>query len=195
MPLTRKIANLARGSIMQTSELRLTSREANPAPAITESGQVPICRPGDRGRLWINGNDARGGHWRPCVVLCVLADVALVEYSYPEHDLAPPRTALAFIDAFRLWHKTGPTRAETAHPRARLDYSEGKRFIRIIRRPCTYRSLTKGWLLAIVAQYGTWVGASSAGRVPGPGVVLAERFGEVTETGPSRRRDAPGSTI
>ena len=185
MPLPRKIVKVAREPISQTSEPRLTSREANPAPAIAGSGQVPICRAADRGRIWINGNDARGGHWRPATVLAVLADVALVEYSYPEHDLAPPRTALAFIDAFRLWHKTGPTIGERMFPNGRLDRGEGKRFIRIIRRPCTYRSLTKGWLLAIVAQadparpgFGTWVGASSAGQVPGPGVILAERFGD-----------------
>ena len=191
MPLPRKIVKVARDSISQTSEPRLTSREANPTPAMDGSGQVPICRAADRGRIWINGNDARGGHWRNCTCLALISDVCLVEYDATPGGYGPPRTALAFVDAFRLWHKTGPTSAEMAHPRARLDYSEGKRFVRIIRRPCTYRSLTKGWLLAIVAQadparpgFGTWVGASSAGQVPGPGAILAERFPETAGTGP-----------
>lgn len=169
----RKIVKVARGSIMQTSELRQTPLAREGVPS-----QVPICRAADRGRVWINGNDARGGHWRPAVVLAVLADVGCVEYSYPEHDLAPPRTALAFVDAFRLWHKTGPTIGERMFPNGRLDRSEGKRFIRVIRRPCTYKYLAKAWLEAVVSQYGSWIGASSAGQVAQPGVILAERFGD-----------------
>jgi hypothetical protein len=144
------------------------------------AGLVPIARTADRGRIWINGNDARGGGWRPCVVLAILSDVGLCEYTTTARGEPDSWTALAFIDAFRLWFEPTLSRQELAHPRGRLDRGPGHRYVRISRRPCTYKSLTKAWLEAVVAQNQgkdrLWVGMSKAGRMPQPGEILAARF-------------------
>lgn len=135
-----------------------------PSPRVKRTVRVS-----DRGRVFV------WNRWCNCTVLAVIEDVALVEYDANPSGVGPPRTALAFIDAFRLYPQPEPSRVEQENPNGRLDRGPGQRYLRVLLRPCTYRQLLKPWLEAVHAQYGRWIGASSAGQVPQPQELLKDR--------------------
>lgn len=89
-----------------------------------------------------------------CVVLAVLGDKALVEYTCPNGT-----TALSFVSAMTY-----------------LRYRDGVLFKRLAIRPCTYGQLLKPWLVAVIEQSGGWQGFGRRGVVPSPQEELARRF-------------------
>lgn len=89
---------------------------------------------------------------RPARVLAVLSNVALVEYTLPSH-----LTALAFASTKRSLFKKNPLELK-----------------RLPVRPCSYRTLGKEWLEAVIAQHKTWKGNSYKGQMPSPQEVLDE---------------------
>lgn len=96
---------------------------------------------------------------RQARVLAILENTALVEYSLPNGT-----TGLAFCNAL-AWG----TRSDGSIVLGRVD-----------ERPCTYRSLLKPWLVAVIEQAGSWKGNSFSGRMPTPEQVLRKRLKENT---------------
>lgn len=110
----------------------------------------PSLKPGAPVQVWINAG------WREAVVLAVLADRALVEYTMPHGT-----TALAFVDAFDFIYFQSIAQCK-----------------RVIMRPCTYRLLLLPWLNAVITQSpleSLWQGRSCRGKVPSPRTILKHR--------------------
>ncbi len=97
-------------------------------------------------------------------VLAVVGDRALVEYVLPSGI-----TCLAFTLADTTAQVgTAGVAGKGLHPLPYLG--------RIDLRPCTYRSLLKRWLVAVIQQSGSWRGNSFRGKVPSPQKILAKRM-------------------